>query len=74
MSNENRLNDFSEDFDSEELENADSIDELPHNRKDEKELDERNKVYTKILNNSCEILYLIFDYPHKHYTFKYFEV
>lgn len=24
--------------------------------------------------NLCEILYLIFDYPHKHYTFKYFEV
>ena len=23
---------------------------------------------------SREILYLIFDYPHKHYTFKYFEV
>lgn len=23
---------------------------------------------------SGEILYLIFDYPHKHYTFKYFEV
>ena len=23
---------------------------------------------------SLEILYLIFDYPHKHYTFKYFEV
>ncbi len=22
----------------------------------------------------CKILYLIFDYPHKHYTFKYFEV
>ena len=22
----------------------------------------------------AEILYLIFDYPHKHYTFKYFEV
>lgn len=21
-----------------------------------------------------EILYLIFDYPHKHYTFKHFEV
>lgn len=21
-----------------------------------------------------EILYLIFDYPYKHYTFKYFEV
>ena len=25
-------------------------------------------------NNCFEILYLIFDYPHKHYTFKYFEV
>lgn len=25
-------------------------------------------------NNLMEILYLIFDYPHKHYTFKYFEV
>ena len=24
--------------------------------------------------NSLEILYLIFDYPHKHYTFKHFEV
>ena len=24
--------------------------------------------------NLCKILYLIFDYPHKHYTFKYFEV
>lgn len=22
----------------------------------------------------CEILYLIFDYPHKHHTFKHFEV
>ena len=22
----------------------------------------------------AQILYLIFDYPHKHYTFKYFEV
>ena len=31
-----------------------------------------------LLNNTvfiyCQILYLIFDYPHKHYTFKYFEV
>ena len=25
-------------------------------------------------NGLKEILYLIFDYPHKHYTFKYFEV
>ena len=27
-----------------------------------------------VIVNSCEILYLIFDYPYKHYTFKYFEV
>lgn len=26
------------------------------------------------LSELQEILYLIFDYPHKHYTFKYFEV
>ena len=25
-------------------------------------------------NKLLEILYLIFDYPYKHYTFKYFEV
>ena len=25
-------------------------------------------------NNFLEILYLIFDYPHKHYTFKHFEI
>ena len=25
-------------------------------------------------DNLLEILYLIFDYPYKHYTFKYFEV
>ena len=28
----------------------------------------------KEYNKLNEILYLIFDYPHKHYTFKYFEV
>ena len=28
----------------------------------------------KMLNYFHEILYLIFDYPHKHYTFKHFEV
>ena len=27
-----------------------------------------------VLIISIKILYLIFDYPHKHYTFKYFEV
>ena len=30
---------------------------------------------TKVtLYEFSKILYLIFDYPHKHYTFKYFEV
>lgn len=31
---------------------------------------------TEIINDKqfSKILYLIFDYPHKHYTFKYFEV
>ena len=28
----------------------------------------------KKVNELNEILYLIFDYPYKHYTFKYFEV
>ena len=28
----------------------------------------------EVLNISYEILYLICDYPHKHYTFKHFEV
>ncbi|WP_447510613.1 hypothetical protein [Clostridioides difficile] len=28
----------------------------------------------KSYNILVKILYLIFDYPHKHYTFKYFEV
>lgn len=27
-----------------------------------------------LINLYRKILYLIFDYPHKHYTFKYFEV
>lgn len=29
---------------------------------------------SSLLNISSEILYLIFNYPHKHYTFKHFEV
>ncbi|HGL3312241.1 TPA: hypothetical protein ACKEO1_002567 [Enterococcus faecium] len=29
---------------------------------------------SKYHKNLKEILYLIFDYPHKHYTFKHFEV
>ena len=27
-----------------------------------------------VANSYNEILYLIFDYPHKHYTFKHFEI
>lgn len=34
-------------------------------------LNEIKKIYETIRD---EILYLIFDYPHKHYTFKHFEV
>ena len=26
------------------------------------------------IENLTKILYLIFDYPHKHYTFKHFEI
>ena len=37
-----------------------------------------NKISTdghwEIIDNSLEILYPIFDYPHEHYTFKHFEV
>ena len=32
------------------------------------------KIYLKNKKELNEILYLIFDYPHKHYTFKYFAV
>ena len=31
-------------------------------------------VLYEMLEDFFKILYLIFDYPHKHYTFKYFEV
>lgn len=30
--------------------------------------------YIDLDNNLYEILYLIFNYPHKYYTFKYFKV
>ena len=46
-----------------------------------KKMDYRNSkevdldiIYKKVIKNLFKILYLIFDYPHKHYTFKYFEV
>ena len=37
-------------------------------------LRQAHKLYELTYKDSNEILYLIFDYPHKHYTFKYFEV
>ena len=46
-----------------------------------KKMDYRNSkevdldiIYKKVIKNLFEILYLICDYPHKHYTFKHFEV
>ena len=44
---------------------------------EQKKVEKNYKILEKIQNkntDSHEILYLIFDYPHKHYTFKYFEV
>ena len=37
---------------------------------------EKNEIrgYEPLVEELKQILYLIFDYPHKHYTFKYFEV
>ena len=31
-------------------------------------------IFDNPTSNLVQILYLIFDYPHKHYTFKHFEV
>ena len=49
-----------------EIHSCDSYSRIP-----EKSICESTK---NIQYNFDEILYLIFDYPHKHYTFKYFEV
>ena len=35
---------------------------------------QKHEMFLQKYKGSREILYLIFDYPHKHYTFKYFEV
>ena len=39
-----------------------------------KSIDDLDEDNLDLYNRLIEILYLIFDYPHKHYTFKYFEV
>ena len=36
--------------------------------------DNRPINFWKCIHNLIKILYLICDYPHKHYTFKHFEV
>jgi len=43
------------------------LDEIRGNEYDDGSLED---IFDKLL----KILYLIFDYPHKHYTFKHFEV
>jgi len=40
----------------------------------EKELVCSTNLSVSVSNKFIQILYLIFDYPHKHYTFKHFEV
>ena len=40
----------------------------------ERQLFVKKVVNEKIYNIYRKILYLIFDYPHKHYTFKHFEI
>lgn len=52
-----------------------------HSEKQEKETlvfltskRETRHIFEKIIDDFNEILYLICDYPHKHYTFKHFEV
>ncbi len=38
------------------------------------DIDVELAAYEKGLGKLYQILYLIFDYPHKHYTFKHFEI
>ena len=40
----------------------------------QKEIAALEEIIQTYHNYVAKILYLIFDYPHKHYTFKYFEV
>ena len=51
MADRNSLVFFNEDYEESGLSIANSLEQLPHNRKDEMELDERNKIYTNVLDN-----------------------
>ena len=35
---------------------------------------DRVNIQMEVISSYYKILYLIFDYPHKHYTFKHFEI
>lgn len=52
----NGLSDFSGSNVIDDLININSSGDLPHKEKDEKELDERNKIYTDILSNYSKYL------------------
>lgn len=56
MADRNSLVFFNEDYEESGLSIANSMEQLPHNRKDEMELDERNKIYTNVLDNYCTYL------------------
>lgn len=51
MADKNSLDSFNEDYEESGLSLTNSMNQLPHNRKDEIELDERNNIYTNILDN-----------------------
>ena len=51
MADKNSLDSFNEDYEESGLSLINSMNQLPHNRKDEIELDERNNIYTNILDN-----------------------
>lgn len=56
MADENSLDSFNEDYEESGLSLTNSMNQLPHNRKDEIELDERNNIYTNILDNYSKYL------------------
>lgn len=63
MADRNSLVFFNEDYEESGLSIANSMEQLPHNRKDEIELDERNKIYTDVLDNYSTYLKENFEYP-----------
>ena len=56
MADKNSLDSFNENYEESGLSLINSMNQLPHNRKDEIELDERNNIYTNILDNYSKYL------------------